>query len=76
MLFFIPSFHMFVLNGINLNPKHHINLLQKKAIQIISFVKCVCFILTLLTISVTVFIYTFYNYLCIYNYLHLNNTDK
>ena len=74
MLFFIPSFHMFVLNGINLNPKHHINLLQKKAMQITSFVQCVCFILTLLTISV--FIYMFYNYLCIYNYLYLNNTDK
>ena len=29
---------MFVLDGVqNLNPKHHINLVQKKAIQIISF---------------------------------------
>ena len=38
MLFFIPIFHMFVLHGVRIwTLKHHINLLQKKAIQIISF---------------------------------------
>ena len=37
MLFFIPIFYMFVLN---LNPKHRINLLQKKITRVISFVHC------------------------------------
>ena len=38
MLFFIPIFHMFVLHGVRIwTLTHHINLLQKKAIQIISF---------------------------------------